>query len=290
MAHPSGSRFPFLPAVVVLVICTLLGLGIGSALGSRRTGQTELVLNPVDTTLAVIETTVAPLEVPTTVVDTSVVDSAPDTTQAPPPETTEPPPPPETTAPPRPPDLALSRGGAFLEAPGNAARYLLSPDDECNSLSTTGAAIACGRFVSRGVPAYWVRDSDGSVRVIVRDFATEGEDAWTVALETSDAGLSDSPSVADVSGDGEADLILGWRDGDDLAIDVVELVDGQPAVTLHLDLPPGSKVRVSGGEILVWRSVGDGQLAQYSVSGGSGAWRVSSSDFVPADSIGPSQF
>jgi hypothetical protein len=286
----STNRFPLAPAIITLVVCTALGLGIGSALGSRRVGQSELVLNPVDTTIAVVETTAPPLEVPTTVVDTSLVeDTVPDTTIAEPPETTEAPPPPETTEPPRPPDLALSRGGAFLQPPGNAARYLLAPDDECNSLSTSGAAIGCGRLVSRGVPAYWVHDSDGTVRVVIRDPSAE-DDTWTAALETADDGLSDTPAVADVSGDGEADLIVGWRDGDNIAIDVVELVDGQPTVTLHLDLSPGSKVRVSGGELLVWRSVGDGQLAQYSVTGGSGAWRVSASDFVPADSIGPSQF
>jgi hypothetical protein len=289
-------RFPFVPAFVVFGVCTALGLGIGSALGSRETGPSELVLQPVETSV-VSETTAVPLEVPTSIdpstVDSSlpedsVPDSAPETTEALPPETTQPPP--ETTQVPKPPELSLSRGGAFFEPPGNAARFLLNQDDECNSLTVSGSAISCQRFVSRGVAAYWVRDSDGGLSVVVRDTTVEGEDAWAVALETTDSGLSDSPSVADVSGDGEADLIVGWREGDDLAVDVVELVDGQPAVTLHLELPAGSKVRVSGGELLVWRSVGDGQLAQYSVSGGSGAWRSTTSSFVPADSIGPSQF
>jgi hypothetical protein len=279
MARSSPSRrWP--AAIAAFVVAAGVGAGIGAFLGSREQVATDLRLRG-GTTVTEAPSTTVPLEVPTTVPSDTTV--APDTTAAP---TTAAPRP---TAPARPDPIELGASGSQVSPPPNEDRRLVSNPDDCAAFTATGVASACGRFNSRSVAVVWVRDAEGSFDVLTRDESADGGDVWVVRLAGDASAMADDPRVADVTGDGEADLIVGARDGDDLAIDVIEVSDGSPRVTLHLDLP-GGRARVSSGELLVWAPVGDGRLAQYSLTAGSGAWGVASSEFVAAGSVAPSQF
>lgn len=277
---PSSRRL-WPAALSALVVSGAVGIGIGAFLGSRQSVATDLRLDGPSSSAAVTTTTAVPLEVPTTSMpDTSVV---PDTTVAP----TTARPVPTTVDRPGPIDLGAS--GTELALPADDDRRLVASPDDCAAFAASGTAIDCGRFTSRGVAVVWVRDADGSIDVLTRDPSVPEGDVWVVRLTGDADGIGENPQASDVSGDGEADLVIGRRRGDDLVVDVVEVGGGEPRVTLHLDLP-GGRARVAGGELLAWTPVGDGRLAQYSLSASSGAWGISSREFVDAAAVAPSQF
>lgn len=264
-------------ALAAFAVATAAGTAGGWYVGSRERVPSALRLEGGPTT-ASTETTTVPLEVPTTAPSETTV----------PPETTVAPTRPPTTAP-RPDPIELGAGGSSLVTPSNPERRLVADPGDCAALAGSGSAVSCGRFESRGVSVAWVRDANGTFDVLTRDESADGGDVWVQRLTGDGTNIAEDPRTADVSGDGEADLVVGLRTAEDLLVDVVEVRGATPTVTLHLDLP-GGRARVTGGELLVWLPVGDGRLARSSLTAAGGDWKVASSEYVDAGGVGPSQF
>jgi len=178
----------------------------------------------VDTTLLTADSTAA------TVPDTTVADTAPaGLGEAP----------------------AVSGQGALLRSASDPDPRVWVSGTGCSSLLTAGAASGCERLSSGGVEVAWVVHADGGVDVLRRDPAVDPADQWSLALRSSAPPVA-APKVVDVTGDGQPEIVVGWRDATgSLAVDVVEVREGSPGVRLHLPLPFGRAVAVDG-QIDAW--------------------------------------
>lgn len=240
-----SSRLPVL-AIAFLVAFGAAGAGAYVVRSDQLRGESTLVQNsvPIPETTAVADSTL--LSVDTSIADTT---AAPDTT-APPPETD----PPTTTTSTEPPGRTtpqLSNNGALLRP--STDRRLFSEADGCNSLARDGIAESCDRQSVGGVEIAWVIGAN-SIDVLQRDPAVDGPDVWNVALSADSIPARD-PRLADVTGDGVPELVIGWRDANStLAVDVVEVRDGNPGVSLHLTLVDG-RITVGDGQIDAWNGV-----------------------------------
>lgn len=202
--------------------------------------------------------------------DTTVGDSIADTTSAlgldstvasdstiavtePPPVTTAATKPPKPTTPQPRSTPPLTTDGAFLSQPESPEPRQLNPDDQCASLSGTGAADICD-LVSIGGRSYgWVFIGGGQgVDLLTGD--PELPDVFTVGLRSGSI-PTQKPRFVDVTGDGQPDIVLGWR-GDDggLDVDIVEIRNGSLVVTLHLHLVDG-RLSAGGGSLDAWTGV-----------------------------------
>jgi hypothetical protein len=239
------SRFPVL-ALAFLIAFGAAGAGAYVVRRDQLRSDTTLVQNSVaipDST-AVADSTL--LSVDTSVVDTTAVadTTAPPAETEPPATTTSTRPPPRTTP-------QLSNNGALLRPATD--RRLYSEADGCNSLARDGIAESCDRQALGGVEIAWVIGAS-SIDILQRDPAVDGPDVWNVAL-SADAAPTREPRLADVTGDGVPELVVGWRDADStLAVDVVEVREGNPGVSLHLSLVDG-RISVGDGQIDAWNGV-----------------------------------
>lgn len=213
---------------------------------------------PVETT-AVADTT-TPLVVDSSIADTTVAPvettAASETTSAPP-----------TTAAPR--GLALSTDGALFASASNRALW----DDSvgCDSIATrSGAASACDRFSLGGVNVAWAIDAQGGATVLQNDPGADEPGTWSVELETSSTPAR-APLVTDVTGDGQSELIFGFKTGASLVVVVIEIRDGNAGVVLHLDLPDG-RVTAGDGQLDVWQRGDGGEFEHWTVRRDGGRW------------------
>jgi hypothetical protein len=233
-----------------------------------RTNQLEASA-PTDP-VVVVETSVPVETIPALTVETTAVaeTTVAATTEAPVETTTT-----STEAPvPVAPDAPISTEGALLRPLDNADRRLFDPAADCASLSRDGSALrACEISAAGGIEIAWVSMDEG-VDVLTRR-PDEGPDVWTVVLRSS-ASSSRSPVFADVTGDGEADLVVGWRSDGVLAADVVEVRSGAPSVTLHLSLLDG-RIAIGDGQLDAWSKLDDG-FARWTYSGGGDSWEATS--------------
>lgn len=220
---------------------------------------TELVVTAAETT-ASAETT-APLTVETT----APVESTTTSSEAPV-ETT-------TTTEPEPvvPDAPVTTGGALLRPIETSDRRLFDAGVGCTSLARDGASVrGCDITTTNSVEVAWVSMDEG-VDILAHRL-DEGPDVWTVVLRSS-ASASRSPIVVDVTGDGENDIVVGWRSDGALAANVVEVVDDSPTVSLHLSLADG-RVSVGDGRLDAWSRLDDGNYAHWGYTGGAGNWET----------------
>ena len=239
------SRIPSLLAVFFVFFAAS-----GAAGYAFRTNQLRDRDRFATNAVTIAETTVIPSTLLS--VDSSVTDTtAPETTvAATTPATTEPPP--VTDPPVKRPQPQISNDGALLRP--SSDRRLYSADTGCDSLAKSGNADSCDRLQIGGVEVAWVLDSNGSVDILQRDPAVDGPDVWNVALH-SDSKPTREPRVADVTGDGQPEIVVGWRDAQrTLAVDVVEVRDGNPGVSLHLARTDG-RISAGDGQIDVWNGV-----------------------------------
>lgn len=239
------SRLPAL-TLAFLVAFGAAGAGAYVVRKDQLRAESSLVQNSV-----VIPETTAVADSTLLSVDTSVADTTagPHTT-APPPETAAPTtttstkPPPRTTP-------QLSNTGALLRP--RTDRRLFSEADGCNSLARDGIADSCDRQAVGGVEIAWVIGST-YIDILERDPAVDGPDVWNVALG-ADSVPTRAPRLADVTGDGQPELVVGWRDASNtLAVDIVEVRDGSPGVSLHLSLVDG-RISVGDGQVDAWNGV-----------------------------------
>ncbi len=213
---------------------------------------------PVETT-AVADTT-TPLVVDSSIAETTIAPV--ETTAAP--ETTEAPP---TTVAPQ--ELPLTTDGASFS--GATGRALWDDSVGCDSIATrSGAASACDRFTLGGVNIAWVIDAQGGATVLQNDPGVDEPGTWNVVLETSTT-PSRAPLVTDVTGDGQAELVFGFRSDSALGVDVVEVRDGSPGVVLHLGLP-GGRATAGDGQLDVWQTTSTGLFEHWTVRRDGGRW------------------
>lgn len=221
------------------------------------TSPTEVVTSSTETT-APVETT-APLTV-----ETSAPIETTTTTEAPVETTTT------TTVPvPVVPDAPITTEGALLRPIDTSDRRLFDANVGCASLARDASTVrACDLTITNSVEVAWVSMDEG-VDILAHRL-DEGPDVWTVVLRSS-ASASKSPIVADVTGDGENDIVVGWRSDGALATDVVEVVNQSPVVSLHLSLIDG-RVTVGDGRLDAWNRLGAGTYAHWGYTGGADNW------------------
>ena len=190
-----------------------------SQLDSGRSSATASGRVKADTTMLTVDSTAA------TVPDTTVADTAPKGLGATP---------------------AISGAGALLRSASDPEPRVWVASTGCSSLLTSGAATGCERLSSGGVEVAWVVYADGGVDVLERDPAVDPADQWSLALRSGAPPVA-APKVVDLTGDGQPEIVVGWRDASGtLSLDVVEVRDGHPGVRLHLSLPFGRSVAVEG--------------------------------------------
>jgi hypothetical protein len=250
-----------------LAFGTLLALLFAGSFGGAyafRQRQLDTTASPTDLQPPV-ETTAAADTTTPLVVDTSIADTtlAPVETTAVP-ETTSAP---VTTISPQ--SLVLSTDGALFGS--GSSRGLWDDAVGCDSIATrSGAASACDRLSLGGVNVAWVIDAQGGATVLQNDPGSDEPGTWNVELETSST-PSRPPLVTDVTGDGQPELVFGFRNGSTLAVDVVEIRDGNAGVVLHLDLPSG-RVTAGDGQLDVWQQAGGGDFEHWTVRRDGGRW------------------
>ena len=279
------SRFPVL-ALAFIVAFGAGGAGAYVVRHDQLRSESTLVRNSVvipDTT-AVADSTL--LSVDTSTAETT---AAPETTTTPP--ETNPPTTTTSTMPPSRTTPQLSNTGALLRP--STDRRLFADADGCNSLARNDAGATCDRQSVGGVEIAWVI-GPAYVDILERDPAVDGPDVWNVAL-SADSEPARDPRLADVTGDGVPELVVGWRDDNQtLAVDVVEVREGNPGVSLHLSLV-GGRITVGDGQIDAWNGVpqpGDDQSAptsfdHWTYTRDNGRWTVDSQrdDKPPASQL-----
>ena len=257
----SSRRSPIALAALFVVPFVIAAIGAFLIRTNQleATSPTEPIATPVETT-APAETT-APLTVESTApVETTTSTEAPIQTTT---TTTEP----VSVAP----DAPISTDGAVLRSIDTSDRRLFDAGVGCASLARDASTVrACDITTTNSVEVAWVSMNEG-VDILAHRL-DEGPDVWTVVLRSS-ASASKPPIVADVTGDGENDIVVGWRSEGALATDVVEVVDQSPVVSLHLSLVDG-RVTVGDGRLDAWSRIDRGGYAHWGYTGGAERWEA----------------
>ncbi len=241
----------------------LFGFAFGGAYVFRERQLDETIV-AVDSGPATETTTPAETTTPLAVDSTIPVDTTTPSETTSPPETTKAP---VTTVAPS--ELSLSTDGTLFQAASDRALW----DDAvgCDSIATqSGAAGDCDRLSIGGVNIAWVLDAGGGATVLQNDPGVDEPGTWNVELETGST-PSRRPLVTDVTGDGQPELLFGFRSDSSLTVDIVEIRDGNAGVVLHLDLP-GGRVSAGDGQLDVWQQSEAGSFEHWTVTRNSGRW------------------
>ncbi len=239
----------------ILVSALVLSLGIGTA-GSFAFRKSQLNQSAQDSVVvSIADTTEVAPDVTLLSVDSTV---AVDTT-LPPVETTEPPATePPTTVPANKARTSpqMSTTGAQLRPISGTERRLYDEGVGCASLLPAGSSgpAECDRVEIGGVAIAWVTDASGGVDILQSDPAVDEVNTWNVQLRAVTP-PERRPRLTDVTGDGQPELVVGWRnDSGELLVDIVEVSEGNAGVSLHLNLV-GGRITVGDGEIEAWNGV-----------------------------------
>ncbi len=216
---------------------------------------------PRDTTPLSVETT-AVVESTTTAAPVATTTEAPIETTTLPASTTEAPPP-------QAPDAPISTEGAVLGSVTD--RRILEPEKGCASLARSTESVVRGCDISgaRGLDIAWVSADEG-VDILTHS-SENAADEWNVVLRSSGA-PSRNPLFADVTGDGELDIVVGFRPETSLGVDIVEIRNSTAEVTLHLSLVNG-RVVVGDGQLRAWSELESGAFARWTYTGGADNWQ-----------------
>ncbi len=236
-------------AITTFLLMFAFGFAGAFAVVQQKNKSDVVVVDTTDAGVdtAAVDTTIA-LGLDTTIADTSVAD----TTEAPP-ETDPPTTAPKPTIPAARSEPPISTDGAFLSTPDSPEPRQYNPDDACNSLARTGSSDVCATIGIGDATFAWVFESGGEgVDLLAAD--ADLPDVYTVQLRAN--GLpAQPPRIVDVTGDGQDDIVLGWRNDDGLLnVDIVEARGRSLVVTLHLELVDG-RVSAGGGSLDVWNGV-----------------------------------
>jgi hypothetical protein len=214
----------------------------------------QLVISTVPDTQPSVTTTTVALAMGE---DTTIAETSPVTEETVPPDT-EPPPTeaPTTTIVGN--DPQITTDGAVMRGGLDSERRLYEETIECASLSRNSEdSGSCERVSIADTEVAWFIPSD-ETGIDIMTLEPGTSDVYNVGL-TTDRRLIRAPSVVDITGDGSADLLLGWRDSENnLDLDVVEFREGQPVVTLHLSLVSGS-ASAGEGQLEAWSAIRNDQ-------------------------------
>jgi hypothetical protein len=228
---------------------------------------TELIQTSTETTIPA--ETIPPLSVETTEITVAPATTIVVTTTAPPAETTTLPPTTTEAPPPEVPDAPISTEGAVL-APVTDKR-ILEADKGCASLSRSNDSVVrgCETGGANGLDIAWVSADEG-VDILTHS-SENAADEWNVVLRSATP-ASRPPVFTDVTGDGEIDIVVGYRPESSLGVDVVEIRNGTAEVTLHLSLANGRAI-VGDGRLQAWSELEGGAFARWTYSGGGDRWQ-----------------
>jgi hypothetical protein len=267
----SARRSPV--TLILLFVVPFLAAAMGTFL--FRTNQLE-ASTPTELVQTSTETTVASETIPPLSVETTDVSVETTTTVAPIVTTTEPPIDTTTLAPttieappPQAPDAPISTEGAVL-APVTDRRILES-DKGCMSLARSAESVirGCDITGAGGLDIAWVSADEG-VDILTHS-SENAADEWNVVLRSSSPS-SRAPVFGDVTGDGEIDIVVGFRPETALGVDVVEIRNSTAEVTLHLSLANGRAV-VGDGQLRAWSELEGGAFARWTYTGGGDNWQ-----------------
>ena len=243
------SRSSTVAALTTFIVMFAFGFaGAFAVVQQKNTTDTTVVDTSSSTSDSSSADTTIALGLDTTIADTSIAD----TTEAPP-ETQAVTTAPRPTVPRARSEPPVSTSGAFLSTPDSPEPRQYNPDDACNSLARTGSSDLCDTVTIGDATFAWEFENGGEgVDLLAAD--ADLPDVYTVQLRAT--GLpAQPPRVVDVTGDGQNDLVLGWRSDDGvLNVDIVEARGRTLVVTLHLELVDG-RVSAGGGSLDVWNGV-----------------------------------
>ncbi|HEX4979063.1 MAG TPA: hypothetical protein VFV35_03260 [Acidimicrobiales bacterium] len=187
--------------------------------------------------------------------------------------------------------VALTGDGALLVRPADAVGRTIDKAKGCHSAIDPGwKMVDCGALRrADGVLLWTVQGKGRALRAAVLRERTAG--TWVPVLSASDETGERWSKIgvhgADVSGDGTPDLVFGFHGRDQGRALGVDVVDGPGTVGLHL-LLAGGAVRAEPGSLQGWSVLQDGSVEHSTFRVLAGAWRVASSERVPAGSVPPS--
>lgn len=272
-ASRARSRIGFAAFTLVL----FAGSFAGAYALRQRQNETVTAL-PIDTSVAsettVVADTTTPLVVDSSVAETTIpVDTAVES------ETSAAP----ATSPLKPKfDLPLTTDGSAFRT--SSERALWDDTLGCDSLANPNStAKDCDRLNIADMGVAWVLDAAGGATVFVSDPSVDEAGTWNARLAT-DRSPSGRPVVTDVTGDGQPELVFGFRTDTRLAIDVVELRNGSPSVVLHLNLV-GGRVSAGDGQLDVWQGMA-GSFEHWSIIRQDGRWTKDGFERTPSAPAG----
>lgn len=279
---------------LVAVVALILALGAGDDEDDRLAVRGVAENAPSTTTSTTVAdddggpTTTVPLVPVTTGVP------VPNATEAPPPTA----PPSATPAAPRTATgaaagagggtVVMAEGATLKRSPSGAVRTV----DKAKGCTSAGAGDGwkiedCGALRTSGTVLLWLIESKGKAsRALVLKEQTSGR--WLVVLSAADVDGSTFAKIGvrgeDVSGDGQPELVFGFRRKDAASTLSMDVVDASPAVVAHRDLAKGA-VRLAKGEITTWAAAADGSYDQVAITYAAGAWRAGAAQSVPRSAV-----
>ncbi len=174
--------------------------------------------------------------------------------------------------------VSASAGGPFLSAddavlrePVDSVVRVLEPFQGCQVLLDSGEGDCAVVDTANGQLVFIVEAGERFDNVlvsrpwIVRIYRPVGDDQWEVALATRPQGNDPGPvyadvkaEVGDVTGDGEPELLVGYRSegtGQILDVDIVGTADnGAPVVLAAMQLYKGT-AKIKHGTLVTWTPV-----------------------------------
>ena len=152
---------------------------------------------------------------------------------------------------------AIPTTGAILRE-GSRPVVVAAPNAPCQALVTPGATGDCGEVIVSGNRIVWVVErtsSNGITATLARVLSFVGdENGWVewlqAADQTGDAWSDVNVVPSDLTGDGVAELLVGFRGTTDAAALDLDIVgfgqDNLPVVLAHPDTAPHGSVVVTG--------------------------------------------
>ena len=165
----------------------------------------------------------------------------------------------------------MSSDGAVLRAPSDSVIRVLEPFQGCQVLLDTGDGDCAVVDTAGGQIVFTVEAGEPVDDVLVsrpwtvRVYRPFDDNEWEVALATRPQGDEAGPvyadvhaEVGDVTGDGQPELLVGYRSegtGQILDIDIVGTVDdGTPTVLAATQLYKGT-AKIKRGTLVTWTPV-----------------------------------
>ncbi len=204
---------------------------------------------------------------------------------------------------------AISNAGAILQA-GDRPLTALAATSACQALVTAGSIGECGEVLVAGNRVVWVIErtpTTGGATAFTTRVLTFVPDAggWVEWLraedETGSLWIDVNVLPSDLTGDGVAELLFGFREAGDAEVLQLDIVsygeDNLPSVRAHPDPASKGSVLVAGGTIQKYDAQypnGEpvccpGQYLRSTIAFRDGFFRVIDSERTPPNAVPASQ-